>query len=59
MRLTNEDFRKLMMTPRAGSGYGSSQSSSLGGAGQGSVRGNSSIRKPAHGKSETKRAKKR
>jgi len=58
MRLTNEDFRKLMMTPRAGSGYGSSQSSSLGGAGQGSVRGNSSIRKPAHGKSETKRAKK-
>jgi len=56
MRMTNDDFRKLMMTPRGS--FGSSQSSSLGGAGLGSVRGNSSVRKPSHGKSETKRAKK-
>jgi len=54
--MTNDDFRKLMMTPRGS--FGSSQSSSLGGAGLGSVRGNSSVRKPSHGKSETKRAKK-
>ncbi|EFX85643.1 hypothetical protein DAPPUDRAFT_313838 [Daphnia pulex] len=54
-RLTNDDFRKLMMTPRAGFGSGSGSSSNLG---MGSVRGESSVRKTTHGKSDQKRAKK-
>lgn len=55
--MTNDDFRKLMMTPRAGFGSGSSGSSSN--LGMGSVRGESSVRKASHGKSDQKRAKKR
>ena len=56
-RLTNDDFRKLMMTPRAGFGSGTTGSSNLG---MGSVRGgSSSVRKTSHGKSDQKRAKKR
>ena len=55
-RLTNDDFRKLMMTPRAGFGSGSSGSSSN--LGMGSVRGESSVLKTSHGKSDQKRAKK-
>jgi hypothetical protein len=45
-----------MMTPRAGFGSGSGSSSNLG---MGSVRGESSVRKTTHGKSDQKRAKKR
>ena len=56
--MTNDDFRKLMMTPRVGFGSGSASSSSN--LGLGSVRGgSSSSQKPTQKKSETKRAKKR